>query len=115
MTGDFKTKAVADGAWYIKDARGGVMYLVAGQERALLIDTGWGEGYLPALVASLTSLPLSVVNTHGHRDHTSGNGQFPEVYIHTADLPLAVASTAALIPIYDGYTFDLGGREIRVI
>jgi len=115
MTGDFTTKAVADGAWYIQDSRGGVMYLVTGQERALLIDTGWGVGDLPALVSTLTTLPLWVVNTHGHRDHTSGNGQFPEVYIHTADLPLAVASTATLIPIYDGYTFDLGGRQIRVI
>ena len=110
MTNAFTTKAIADGAWHIQDARGGVIYLVAGRERALLIDTGWGEGDLPAHVATRTDLPLTVVNTHGHPDHSSGNGQFDEVYIHTADLPLAVETTAKLIPIYDGYTFDLGGR-----
>lgn len=115
MTETFATKVVADGVWHIQDSRGGVIYLVAGRERALLIDTGWGVGDLRAQVATLTALPYSVVNTHGHRDHSSGNGQFDEVYIHTADLPLAVESTAKLIPIYDGYIFDLGERELRVI
>ena len=64
MTDTFTTKAISDGAWHIQDAQGGVMYLVAGQERALLIDTGWGVGDLPAHVATLTSLPLWVVTTH---------------------------------------------------
>jgi hypothetical protein len=40
MTETFTTKAIAEGAWHIQDARGAVMYLVAGQERALQIDTG---------------------------------------------------------------------------
>ncbi|MBN1873277.1 MAG: MBL fold metallo-hydrolase [Anaerolineae bacterium] len=115
MTGTFMTKVVADGVWHSQDNRGGVVYLVAGCERALLIDTGWGEGDLQAHVATLTSLPLWVANTHGHRDHTSGNGQFDEVFIHTADLPLVDTSMTKFIPIYDGYTFDLGERELRVI
>ncbi len=58
MSEEFTVQAVADGVWYIEDGRGGVMYLVAGAERALLIDTGWGTGDLPAHVAMLTSLPL---------------------------------------------------------
>jgi glyoxylase-like metal-dependent hydrolase (beta-lactamase superfamily II) len=61
------------------------MYLVSGKERCLLIDTGWGVGDLPTLVASLTSLPPTVVNTHGHPDHVFGNGQFAQVYVHVAD------------------------------
>ncbi len=31
-------------------------YLVAGEEKALLIDTGWGIGNLSELVKSLTTL-----------------------------------------------------------
>lgn len=115
MAAEFTTRVVADGVWYIQDSQGGVMYLVAGQERALLVDTGWGTGDLAAHVATLTSLPVLVVNTHGHRDHTSGNGQFGEVYLHTADLPLVQESNTRLIPIYDGYVFHLGERDIRVI
>jgi glyoxylase-like metal-dependent hydrolase (beta-lactamase superfamily II) len=42
-------------------------------------------GDLPALAASLSSLPLTVVNTHGHPDHVLGNGQFDQVYVHAAD------------------------------
>ena len=115
MTIEFTTQTVADGIWHIRDARGGVMYLVAGTERALLIDTGFGEGDLLAHIATLTDLPVIVVNTHFHGDHTLGNKHFPKVYIHTEDAPLVQEPSAKLIPIYDGYVFDLGGRELRVI
>ena len=115
MTEEFKTQSVARGVWHIEDSRGGVMYLVAGEERALLIDTGWGTGDLPALVATLTPLPVMVVNTHAHPDHMGGNRQFPQVYIHLNDLPQAQDSGAALVAVYDGYQWDLGRRQIRVI
>jgi hydroxyacylglutathione hydrolase len=62
--------------WIINDHGQSLIYLLAGEERALLIDTGWGVDDLPALVRSLTSLPLTVVNTHGHHDHFSGNDLF---------------------------------------
>ncbi|MBN1875827.1 MAG: MBL fold metallo-hydrolase [Anaerolineae bacterium] len=119
MTESFSTQVVAEGVRYIQDARGAVMYLVTGNERALLIDTGWGVGDLPAYIKTLTDLPLLVVNTHGHPDHASGNAQFPVVYIHTKDIPVLLERLPALetklIPIYDGYCFDLGGRTLRVI
>ncbi|MBN1247835.1 MAG: MBL fold metallo-hydrolase, partial [Anaerolineae bacterium] len=97
MSDTFETTAVAPKTWHIVDPRGGVVYLVAGEGHALLIDTGWGEGDLKAHVATLTDLPLWVVNTHGHRDHTAGNGQFDEVYVHTADVPYVTESAAKLI------------------
>ena len=63
------------GAWGIQ-TRNVTCYLLLGREKAMLIDTAYGEGDLPALIASITSLPLIVVNTHGHYDHTSGNAFF---------------------------------------
>jgi hydroxyacylglutathione hydrolase len=81
----FEVKEVGDATWAIDDRGCDVMYLVAGQERSLLIDTGWGVGDLPTLAASLSPLPLTVVNTHGHPDHVLGNGQFDRVYVHAAD------------------------------
>lgn len=56
-----------------------VMYLVEGQKRALLIDTGMGIGNLRALVAELTTLPVVVVNTHTHVDHIGSNWQFDTI------------------------------------
>ena len=63
-------------------------YLVAGDEKALLIDAGWGIGDLSGLVKRLTALPVTVINTHGHPDHTCGNYQFDPVHIHAADVPM---------------------------
>ena len=111
----FNTQVVAKGVWYIEDSRGGVMYLVAGTERALLIDTGWGPGDLSALVATLTPLPLVVVNTHAHPDHMGGNGQFPQIYIHLRDLPAVQDTVTRHTAVYDGYCLDLGQRQVRVI
>lgn len=60
-------------------------YLVLGKEKALLIDTGNGGGNLVGQVKALTSLPLMVVNTHGHSDHIGGNYQFDEVWMAAQD------------------------------
>ena len=85
MTDWFKTQYIGRDVWAIDDHGRDITYLICGQERCLLIDTGWGIGDLPALTASLSPLPLIVVNTHGHPDHTFGNGQFPRVHVHHAD------------------------------
>ena len=52
------------------------MYLLAGTEKALLIDTGTGVFDLPGLIAARTELPLMVALTHGHPDHAGGMGWF---------------------------------------
>jgi hydroxyacylglutathione hydrolase len=91
----FEVREVADATWAIDDRGSDMMYLVAGEERCLLLDTGWGVGDLAGLVASLSSLLLTVVNTHGHPDHVLGNGQFAQVYVHAADEAAARAMPSA--------------------
>lgn len=56
-----------------------ISYLVIGKEEAAVIDTGTGIGDLKQVVSELTSLPLLVVNTHGHWDHIGNNHQFKEI------------------------------------
>ena len=80
-----RTRCIREEIWAIDDNGCDVMYLVSGKEKSLLIDTGWGIGGLETLAASLSPLPLIVMNSHGHPDHTYGNGLFGEVYIHEAD------------------------------
>ena len=117
------------------------MHLVVGEEKALLIDTAFGIGDLKGLVECLTDKPIIVFNTHYHGDHTQGNGWFESVYIHEYDVPYLQATIAAgaqgrfyphiahtftendltpaggydIIPVHDGYTFDLGDRKLEVI
>ena len=64
-------------------------YLVIGDTKAALIDTGFGLGDLPAFVRTWIDLPVIVLCTHGHLDHIGGNGQFDNVYICPEDMEMA--------------------------
>src|ERR1700674_2872144 len=50
-----------------------ISYLIVGGDRALLFDTGMGVSNIQAVVAGLTKLPVSVLNSHTHNDHVSDN------------------------------------------
>lgn len=62
-----------------------ISYLVLGEDRAALIDTGNGIGDIKTLVDGLTELPVMVVNTHTHGDHIGGNHQFNEVAAYDSE------------------------------
>jgi hydroxyacylglutathione hydrolase len=51
-------------------------YLLLGDKRALLIDTGSGFSDLQGVVTALTELPITVLPTHLHWDHVGGIEQF---------------------------------------
>lgn len=84
----FTVKEAAGRVWAIGDNFNNTMYLVAGNDKAVLIDTGYGIGNLAERIASICHLPAIVVNTHGHPDHVSGNNQFSEAYLSIADWKL---------------------------
>ena len=62
-----------------------ISYLILGDQRALLFDTGLGVGHISAVVTRLTKLPVTVVNSHTHFDHVGGNAEFND--IRNRDLP----------------------------
>jgi glyoxylase-like metal-dependent hydrolase (beta-lactamase superfamily II) len=64
------------------------MYLVIGQERAALIDSGMGIGDVRAEIHKITSLPCWVLNTHYHWDHIGANSLFTERAIHESEADL---------------------------
>ncbi len=63
-------------------------YLLVGEEKALLIDTAYGFTDIAGAVKEITSLPLIVVNTHGHFDHVTANYRFGKTYLHEKDREL---------------------------
>ena len=114
----------------IDDAGDSTCYLVKGNRRALLIDTANGRENLREIVGELTSLPVTVLNTHGHIDHIYGNVFFEEAWMHPADfklhdehfrLPEAEElkrrglSPCRLIPLEEDTVFDLGGIDLAVV
>lgn len=56
-----------------------ISYLILGDKRAMLFDTGMGIGNLRSVVAGLTSLPIVVLNSHTHNDHVGDNWQFATI------------------------------------
>ncbi|MBN1274149.1 MAG: MBL fold metallo-hydrolase [Candidatus Aminicenantes bacterium] len=54
-------------------------YLLLGQEKAAVIDTGTGIGNIRAVAEELTELPVEVVLTHEHYDHVAGAWRFEDV------------------------------------
>ena len=55
------TTAVSPGVWHIQDAMGVCMTLIAGRDSAVLIDAGYGLEDVPAMVRSLTDLPVRLI------------------------------------------------------
>ena len=73
--------------WCISEFKLVNAFLVEGEEKAALIDTGCGIGNIAGIVRELTDKPLVIIITHGHFDHDGGVKQFPgvPVYLHRAD------------------------------
>ena len=55
-------------------------YLIVGEKRALLFDTGMGISDVKKVTAELTKLPIVVLNSHTHDDHVGSNWQFDTIY-----------------------------------
>ena len=115
-------------------------YLVLGENRAMLIDTGIGIGSLKRIVEAVTELPITLVNTHCHPDHAGGNAEFGPALINPADLDVfyqmasrefRVQDVSRMpggaewasqlqptgpepVPAYDGQMIDLGGRKLQI-
>lgn len=84
----FKVDKLREGVWRISERDVDNMYLIAGRDSAMLIDTGLGVANLRDFVKTITPLPLIVVNTHAHLDHSGGSYQFPRVYAHPDDFDM---------------------------
>jgi hydroxyacylglutathione hydrolase len=96
------------------------LYLVEGQNKALLIDAGTNIKDLDKIVASITNKPVMLVATHVHPDHTGASiNVFPEIYLNQADtvnIPRMMANYKGAVKyLKDGQTIDLGGRTINVV
>lgn len=63
-------------------------YLIVGEKRALLFDTGMGISDVKKVVGELTKLPIVVLNSHTHDDHVGGNWEFDTVYGMDTDFTL---------------------------
>mgnify|MGYP000952638119 CR=1 FL=1 len=115
-------------------------YLLLGEGKALLIDSGVGVGNILSSVQEITSLPITLALTHRHCDHGGGRNYFKECYIGRQDHNFACAFLTSKLAckvllkanksdlkltkkpyhshqiyIGDNHVFDLGDRKIRLL
>lgn len=107
-------KMIAPGVWNVIPGGMAAAYLVVGEKKALLIDSGSGGVDVKGVCAEITDLPIELVNTHHHNDHTAANKDFAAAHMHPADIE-KMTDKDGLIPVTEGYVFDLGGRQLEVI
>lgn len=121
---------------YVINGVGCQSYLLLGDERAVLIDSGMSHRNLKEFAQTITDLPImGVINTHGHFDHTGGNGWFDTAYMHPyaateANVPFETDISGGADDDYmsqawpldyeiktldEGEIVDLGSRRLEVI
>ena len=152
MISTYPYSVIDNGVFEINEFDGSSMFLIVGNARALLIDTGVGIGDLKAFIGTLTDRPIDVLLTHNHRDHVGNAPRYSVVHMGKGDLgmgPILRSATSResrmqfanntckmhpgknypwcaddlaeftqepkVIPVVDGFTFDLGGRSVQCI
>lgn len=81
----FQMTQVDQRLFQFTDIAGTHCFLVVGDQKAALLDTGVGYGSLREQVGRITGLPVQVLITHGHVDHAMGSGEFRDVWLNPLD------------------------------
>ena len=89
------------------------LYLIEGNDKAVLIDAGTNIPKLDKIVAGITQKPVSLLLTHGHGDHAGAAGCFDELWMNTADKGMLRNYKGTIHHIENGQRFDLGGRILE--
>ncbi len=113
---DYEIIQINQDSWRIED-NGVRFFLLTGTERALLIDSGRNVSNARNIAASLTNLPIMLLNTHADGDHVAGNAQFESFFMHPEEEPNYRHGNrpGTIIPIREGDIIDLGERKLEVI
>lgn len=101
--------------WVVETTDMTTMYIIEGDKKAMLIDTGTKCDKLDSVIGLITKKPLYVVITHAHGDHAGNIDYFNEIYLHKADMSLLNPAYKGKVNfVKDGDIFDLGGKTIEV-
>lgn len=130
---EFQTREYNDGFWILRQSgctnfEKPFLYLIFGEEKALLVDTGAKGADVGSAIAAARDawarrhdgrrLPLVVIHSHGHGDHVAGDQQLSSA----ADTTVVAATPETLQQFFhlrawpnESASYDLGNRVIDVV
>jgi len=117
-TDSYQVIPINDAAFRIENI-GVRALLFVGTEKALLVDTGFGNcGSVQAIAEELTDKPIMLVNSHADPDHIGANAEFDTAFMHTQEIPhyrIHMGEDASVSPLSEGDIIDLGGKAFEVL
>jgi hydroxyacylglutathione hydrolase len=139
VDGYWRVQQIAPDTWAIGEPANdsdNYEYLLVGKTRALLIDSGSTPRDIHPALAGLSRLPITVIPTHLHSDHTNGLKNFDRIAL--VDLPQTralvrdgkvhlrrlqfMAPVSLPTPVFTvsewirpDTDIDLGGRTVRLL
>lgn len=111
---------ISPDTWRVED-EGVRFFLLAGTERALLIDSGMTVHNAKEIAEELVDVPVELLNTHADMDHTGSNGEFARFYMHPAEAvnyyngQRGGPRSGDFVPVEDGQVISLGGRTLEAV
>lgn len=108
---------MSEDTWRIED-EGVRFFLLAGKDKALLIDSGRQIHNAREIAGQLVSLPVELLNTHADLDHIGSNDEFEVFYMHPAEASNYYNTqnkTGRFVPVEHGTILDLGNRRLEII
>jgi len=138
----YKIMEISEGVYMIEETDHVNSFLINGEEKSILIDTGMGLADLKKAIIPYSRNEITVLNTHWHFDHIGSNHQFENVGISLKEKWLVeknvpneilkgaltepfpdnfnpdtyyIRGSKAAFTIDDGDIFDLGSRQLEVI
>lgn len=123
---EFQITQIAPHAYHILDGIEASFYVVEGDNKAAVIDTGITEGEkIRPIVEKLTDKPLVLVVTHAHIDHFHHMDEFETVYMCHEELTMPESVLTQMmagkklklketIDIRTNDVIDLGGEVLEI-
>ena len=108
---------ISPDTWAVQD-QNVRFFILAGSEKALIIDSGISGLNVRQIAREVTDLPLILLNTHADPDHIAGNGAFETFYMHPSEAMVyhnLRHGSGRMIPVYEGSRIDLGERMLEII
>lgn len=103
---------------YTLEEDGVRFFLLIGDTKACMIDTGMNSANAKEIGESITDKEIILINTHGDPDHISGNDGFDEVYLNEEEIEnyqLYNTKETKFNYLHNNETIDLGNRPLKII